>query len=497
MRRHRVLKVRQREVRRPRIGRRAAFALAAAVSISACRDGGRTNGPNASAGPTTSTGPIATSGTTGADPSATSGTTDGGAGETLPTLLPLAPDSDRVDRETPTFSDPTRIDNPLFPISELHSAVLVGNNEGRPIKIETTLMPEHEIVEVDGRRIETLESQFISFEDGRIHEVATDWYAQGDDGAVYYLGEDVFNYEDGVVADTEGTWRAGRDGPVAMIMPADPQPGDVFRPENIPGVLMEEVTVRRLDVMVDGPHGPVDGAIVAEENHTLEGVYEDKWFAPGYGEFFSGVGDSLERLAIGVPTGALEGPVPSELTRLYDAAIEIFDAAASGEWHRAALGLDTLRAAWTAFRGRVDVPPMLAVQMDRALARLAGDAMVPAVDDRNAEGSRNAAIAVAQADLDLQLQYRPPVEIDRGRFQLWARQLEADASRIEVVPGFLAGDVTTLEWLWQRFAPTVDEASAAAIESELVELRRAVDDEDTAAVTDASPALLEAALALG
>ena len=192
--------------------------------------------------------------------------------------------------------------------------MLLGNNEGHPIRIETTLMHEPKVIEVDGQAIETLVSQFVSYQDGRIHEVATDWYAQGDDGAVYYLGEDVFNYEDGVVADTDGTWIAGDDAPIAMIMPADPQPGDVFRPENIPGELMEEVTIKQVDVTVDGPHGPIDGAIIGQENHTLEGVYEDKWFAPGYGEFFSGVGDSLESLGIGIPTGALDGPVPGELT---------------------------------------------------------------------------------------------------------------------------------------------------------------------------------------
>ena len=44
--------------------------------------------------------------------------------ETQPTLLPLAPDDQRVDLEPPRFSEPTTVDNPLFPISDLHSAVL-------------------------------------------------------------------------------------------------------------------------------------------------------------------------------------------------------------------------------------------------------------------------------------------------------------------------------------------------------------------------------------
>ncbi len=52
-------------------------------------------------------------------------------------------------------------------------------------------------------------------------------YAQADDGSVWYFGEDVFDFRDGAIVVTEGTWLAGRDGPAAMIMPADPQVGDV------------------------------------------------------------------------------------------------------------------------------------------------------------------------------------------------------------------------------------------------------------------------------
>ena len=60
----------------------------------------------------------------------------------------------------------------------------------------------------------------VAYLDGRIHEVALDWYAQADDGSAWYFGEDVFNYEDGKVADTEGTWIVGGETPAAMIMPA-------------------------------------------------------------------------------------------------------------------------------------------------------------------------------------------------------------------------------------------------------------------------------------
>ena len=140
---------------------------------------------------------------------------------------------------------------------------------------------------------------------------------------------------------------------------------------------------------------------------------------------------------------------------------------------------------------------MLGVQMDRALRDLAGDAMVPAVDDRNAEGARNAALGVAMASIDLQLPYRTQEETDAARFEVWARQLVADSERVEAAPGFIAGDVTTLDWVWQRFAHTVDSGPAGEIESLLADLRAAADEEDVAAIAELAPALLDAAKSLG
>jgi hypothetical protein len=72
--------------------------------------------------------------------------------------------------------------------------------------------------------------------------VAIDRYAQADEGSVWYFGEDVIDYVNGAAAFTEGTWLAGRDGPPAMIMPAKPKPGDVFRVENVIGIVFEALT---------------------------------------------------------------------------------------------------------------------------------------------------------------------------------------------------------------------------------------------------------------
>jgi hypothetical protein len=358
--------------------------------------------------------------------------------------LPLAPQSERVDLVAPAFSRPTRITNPLFPISSLQSAVLNGTVDDKAFRTETTLLPGTRIVEwPEGRPVETLVSQYVAYLDGRIEEVALDFYAQADDGSVWYFGEEVFNYEDGVIADREGTWLAGRDGPAAMIMPADPQLGDVYFPENTPGFVFEQVRVKAVDQTVQGPRGPVEGAIVASELHQ-DGSREDKTFAPGYGEFFTGSGGDIEALALAVPIDKLSGSVPAELTTL-----------ASGSWTRA-----TMKQAWRSFQTR-EAPPRLKGAMDDALAH-------------------ESAFAVAQTALDLQLRYLPPAEIDRRRFDLWSRRLAADAKADNAIG--VTGDLVVLEWIRDRIAHTLDRVDRTRLNSQLVRLRTSVNDEDLPAV---------------
>jgi hypothetical protein len=388
--------------------------------------------------------------------------------------LPLAPEGDRVDRATPVFSNPTSITNPLFPISDLESSLLMGTVDDLPFRVEVTLLPYTNTIEWNGQQVETLVSQYAAYLDGRILEVAVDWYAQADDGSVWYFGEDVFNYEDGVVADTDGTWLAEKDGPAGMIMPADPQVGDVYRPENIPGLVFEEVTVKATDVTVDGPLGPVSGAIVVTELHQ-DGTYEDKTFAPGYGEFLTGGGGELEAIALAVPHDAIAGPPSTELETLVTGATAIDEAVQAGAWEDVAATLATMNAAWETL-GATAVPSWLADQMSAALAGLN-----ESVEAADAAGTRQAAIDVGQAALDLELRHLPITQINLARFGLWVRQVAVDATASDGPA--LAGDVATMEWVWGRVAHLADESTAEHVEEHLTALRTAVEAGNLAVAT--------------
>jgi hypothetical protein len=381
----------------------------------------------------------------------------------------------RVDLERPTFSNPTEITNPLFPISRLRSALLLGHVDDRPFRTETTLLPGARIVVWEGERVPVLVSQYVAYLDGRLQEVAIDRYAQADDGSVWYFGEDVFDYEDGAVALTEGTWLAGRDGPAAMIMPAEPKVGDVFRPENVTGIVFEEVVITEVGKALQGPRGPVEGGVVAKELHA-DGSNDFKTFAPGYGEFRTGSGGDLEALALAVPTDAAPGPEPAELRALSTGAIGILELARLLDWEAAEPSVRRLNAAWKQLPA-AGQPSMIA---ERVTANLA--ALTRAVRARRAGRAPQSAVDLAQSVLDLRLRYRPPAKVDGDRFHLWTQQLRVDAAANDLAG--VTGDVAVLEWIRDRFVQVLAPAGRREVDSRLRDLRAAVDARNLPAAAD-------------
>ena len=376
-----------------------------------------------------------------------------------------APASERVDLARPSFTHPTRITNPLFPIGRLRSALLLGHVEGKPFRTETTLLPRTTTVNWDGRRVRVLLSQYVAYLDGRLEEVALDRYAQADDGSVWYFGEDVFDYRNGAVVFTEGTWLAGREGPAAMIMPGHPKVGDVFRTENAPGIVFEEVTVKSLDETVDGPRGPVQGAMMAAELHS-DGTSEEKIFAPGYGEFRTSGGGDLEALALAVPADALAGPPPADLKALTIGSVAILESARLEDWEAAGATLRRMNDAWNVLESTT--PPMVADRMVSGLHSLKR-----AVIARKPAETAQAAIDVGQSALDLELRYRSPAEINADRFVLWTQQLRVDAAAKNLAG--VTGDVAVLEWIRDRIGQTLDVAERREVDGRLRDLRAAAD----------------------
>ena len=394
----------------------------------------------------------------------------------------IAPESARVDIAKPTFSNPGSITNPLLPITDMDQIIQIGLKDGKPHRTEFTLLPETKTITWNGEQTETRVLQFVAYLDGRVLEHALDFLAQADGGAVWYFGEDVYNYENGVVADRDGTWLAGKDGPPAMIMPANPQVGNVYRVENIPGKVFEEVKVEAINQTLEGPRGLIKGVMFVQQI-GMDGKTTIKAFAPGYGEFLAHTEDA----AVAVPIDMLAESLSAELGTLLNGANSIFDAATDENWDAHSATLATLTEAWNAHQGAVDLGslfPLLDIQMARALESLAS-----ALEQRDPAATRDAAFDVAIATLDLQMPYRARTALDLSRFDLWTRRTSADSATAN--PGHVAGDITILEFIWQRVGDTVDPVTAQAIDAQLVILRAAADAEDLAAASDAAAQLGE------
>lgn len=391
--------------------------------------------------------------------------------------LPLADDSARRDLTAAPFSNSTAVTNPLFPIANLDSAVLNGHVDGKVFHTETTLLPFTKIIEwTPGQCVRVLVSQYMAFLDGRLQETAIDLYAQADDGSVWYFGEAVNDYApDGLIITTEGTWQAGLDGPMAMIMPGDPQVGDVNRAENLPGNSFEEVHITAIDqTFPSGPSGPVSGGLVANEIHQ-DAAPSDKLFAPGYGEFSSVDGPDIEAMALASPTDSLPGGVPADLATMAQGADRLFTQPLTTpvQWaHAEARALNVLQA-WVAFKAG-DVPPRLVKPTTVAVRNL-----VAAVTARDRVGTRYASIDAAYASNDLELRYRPVTEVDTKRFDLWTRRALEDATTGSL--GGVRSDVVTLEWIRDRIAQTFDPVTRVTIDTLVGELGATVVDGDLAA----------------
>jgi hypothetical protein len=156
--------------------------------------------------------------------------------------------------------------------------------------------------------------------------------------------------------------------------------------------------------------------------------------------------------------------------------------AQAGDWVAAATSLDSMVIAWNTYQAG-DVPIMLESQMSAALNTLVG-----AMNAQQTIEARLAALNTAQAALDLQLQYRPPAEIDLARFKFLTQQVLVDVESNE--PGAVKSDVVLLGLIRDRIAHTLDSALTADINKLLEELQTVAKEEDLQASVNAAEKLI-------
>ncbi|MBV6508642.1 MAG: hypothetical protein JJLCMIEE_01707 [Acidimicrobiales bacterium] len=394
---------------------------------------------------------------------------------------------DDVDINPGDFTNPTQVTNSLYPVSEVTYAVMLGEDEGEPLRVEVALTPDVKTIEWADSSTETVVSQFIGLIDGQLTEVAYDWFAQDDAGNVWYFGEDVFNYEAGVVANMDGTWIAGEDGPPGMIMPADPRVGDIYHPENIPDLVYEEDLVVSTSETVEGPSGPIEGAMLVQE--TVEGTIEEKYWAPGYGEFHAIVpGTEDVKVVFALPNDAQAEPVPPELRDLQQGAAEAYDQAVGEDWEALTAAFADLQSDWETYDpgSRSVLPEAFVSAVDQALT-----ALDTATTDHDPEAAAEAAVALELGVVDVMMTHGDPEDVQR--IGALSRRLELEATAED--PGAAANTVAMIASLWARGSGSVSDPSG--IDEAVETLESAAADEDFAALVEGAIALRDRLPAAG
>ncbi|MGH8614728.1 MAG: hypothetical protein ACREYF_22540 [Gammaproteobacteria bacterium] len=139
---------------------------------------------------------------------------------------------------------------------------------------------------------------------GEVIEDTIDWVAQDVDGNVWYFGEISKNFEDGLLANLDGSFEAGKDGAKpGILIKARPQVGEVYRieyalsneAEDIAEVLSLDATDTDVPFSEEGS-GPV---LKTLDTTPLSPVAEEhKYYVPGIGFVLEVDPETGERLEL-------------------------------------------------------------------------------------------------------------------------------------------------------------------------------------------------------
>ena len=207
-------------------------------------------------------------------------------------LISMGCDSTSTQPEITGIPLPSPVNPADFP------ATITTQNPYWPIVVGTSMryvsqVPEGEemiLVEVTDRKklvqgVTTTVVRDRVFLNGELIEDTDDWYAVDKDGNVWYFGEDVKNYKDGVVTDRAGSWEAGVDGALAgILMWADPKVGSIYYQEYYKGQAEDVGEVLAKNETVTVPYGTFQGCLKTEDTTALEpDVREYKYYCAGIG----------------------------------------------------------------------------------------------------------------------------------------------------------------------------------------------------------------------
>jgi hypothetical protein len=168
--------------------------------------------------------------------------------------------------------------NPFFVLEPGFQMSLEGGSE----KLVITVLDETKVV--DGVVTRVVEER--EWKNGEIVEVSRNFFAICKETSdVFYFGEEVDMYKDGVVAKHEGAWLVGEQkARPGMIMSGSPRVGMKYYQEIAPGVAMDRAEVLSLTDSLETPAGMFDDVLRTVESTPLNPLERGiKTYAEGVG----------------------------------------------------------------------------------------------------------------------------------------------------------------------------------------------------------------------
>ncbi len=208
----------------------------------------------------------------------------------------LLDEADGYDPEIEPESFTNVVDNPYLPFPVgAHWVYEAETDEGLEI-VDITVLEETRVI----GGVECVSVRDVVYVDGEPVEDTIDWFAQDDEGNVWYFGEISFNFEDGYVEDIDGSWLTGLDGAKpGIVMLANPTIGTTYRQEWLLSEAEDFATVLEIDGTITIDLGRFEHCVVTEDRLAPEpDALEHKYYAKGIGFIFETKPDRVEVLQL-------------------------------------------------------------------------------------------------------------------------------------------------------------------------------------------------------
>jgi hypothetical protein len=182
--------------------------------------------------------------------------------------------------ENCTFSSTGR--NPFFILEPNFQLVLGGEDAGDAAQLTITVL--NETREVNGTQARVIEER--ESVGGDLVEISRNFFAICEEtNNVFYFGEEVDIYENGMIVDHEGAWLAGEGtNRAGIIMPGTILLGARYYQEIAPSVALDRAEIIDTGQVIQTPSGDFSDTLITRETTELEpDEVELKYYAAGIG----------------------------------------------------------------------------------------------------------------------------------------------------------------------------------------------------------------------